>query len=80
MMSYASVPRRRWAKNCALASGTGKRVMLRMPASTAEMVTCAALPASSGTLTVTGKGCSGRICLGADKPTATRRALRSIGT
>ncbi len=54
--------------------------MLRMPTSTAETVTCAALPASSGTLTVTGSSCSGRICLGTARPTATRRALRSIGT
>ncbi|MNV32854.1 hypothetical protein D3C71_1242040 [compost metagenome] len=51
-----------------------------MPTSTAETVTCATLPASCGALTVTGRICSGRICLGAATPTATCRALRSIGT
>ncbi|MNM77362.1 hypothetical protein D3C81_892130 [compost metagenome] len=54
--------------------------MLRMPTSTADTVTCACLPASSGALTVTAIGCSGRICLGATRPTAMRRSLRSIGT
>src|SRR3546814_9431108 len=54
--------------------------MLRMPTSTADTVAYAGWPASSGTLTVTRIGCSGRICSGALSPTATRRALRSIGT
>src|SRR3546814_12265269 len=54
--------------------------MLRMPTSTADTVAYACWPASSGTLTVTRLGRSGRICSGALRPTATRRALRSIGT
>ncbi|KAG1525474.1 hypothetical protein G6F51_014364 [Rhizopus arrhizus] len=51
-----------------------------MPTSTADTVTCAVLPASCGALTVTGRSCAGRICLGATRPTATVRPLRSIGT
>src|SRR3546814_19338898 len=51
-----------------------------MPTSTADTVAYACWPASSGPLTVTRIGYSGRICSGALSPTATRRALRSIGT
>ncbi len=57
--SYASTPRRRCAKKCPAASGTGKRVMLRIPTSTAETVTNAPCPASCGTLTVTGRSLLG---------------------
>ena len=74
------MPKRRWPKKCATASGTGKRVMLRMPTSTADTVACACVPASCGALSVTRSGRSGRTSSATFSPTATRRSRRSIGT
>ena len=74
------MPSARWAKNQATGSGRSKRVMLRMPTSTADTVTHAFLPASAGTFTVTGRSVSGFICPGASIVTSTLRSPRSIGT
>ena len=54
--------------------------MLRMPTSTADTVACAVFPASAGTASVTRRVSSGFACFGSDRPTATRRSPRAIGT